>query len=291
MSYIRSDGMGFPDPEQDAVIQTIIGDLKRLRLMIERGADSSAYVRRDQALTDLKNPEAAMQQVLQQYITAGGGGFPLTGTLVGTTTYNGGAAGTHACNAATTHVIVYAVGGGAGGGDGWISTGGTGYYGGGGGGGGAGGWAQMWAQVSGGDSIAYTVGSGGSGGGSGDGVDGGDSSVGLVASTITIGGGKKGIWADASSAAGTWGQGGLGGQAVFTSMLNPFIISGSGCNGSNGAMGYMFNAGPPPTFYGVAGLGGVGNRGYGAGGNGAYYDAGGSTGGDGVVIITEYTAS
>lgn len=292
MSYIRSDGMGFPDPEQDAVIQTIIGDLKRLRLMIERGADSSAYVRRDQALTDLKNPEAAMQQVLQQYISSTGG-FPPSGTLVASTTYGGGASGTHVCNTATTHVVIFCSGAGGGGGDGWIASGPTGYFGGGGGGGGAGAWAHLWGSVSGGASIPYSVGSGGSGGGSSDGSDGADTTVTLGSFTTTAGGGKKGLWADASTTAGLSGQGGLGGQVGASLTLNPLISHGSGCNGCNGTMAYMFNAGPPPLFNGAGGLGGVGNGGYGAGGAGAYYASGSlaTSGSDGVVIIAEYTAS
>lgn len=50
MSYVRSDGYRMKDPDDDAALQTVIGDLKRLALAMYKGSANAAY-----ALT----PEAA----------------------------------------------------------------------------------------------------------------------------------------------------------------------------------------------------------------------------------------
>lgn len=53
MSYVRSSGYRLKDPDDDAALQVVIGDLQRLSLGLYRGTPNAAYNLTDQAATNL----------------------------------------------------------------------------------------------------------------------------------------------------------------------------------------------------------------------------------------------
>ena len=53
MSYVRSAGYRMKDPDDDAALQVVIGDLERLALNLNRGSVNSAYVLNATAAKDL----------------------------------------------------------------------------------------------------------------------------------------------------------------------------------------------------------------------------------------------
>lgn len=300
MSYVRCDGLSYPqDPELDQILQTIIGDIKRLQVGAMRGSDGTAFLRRDMGLSDLSNPAGAIS-LLNEYSSSVLVGFPAGSPLV-ITNYSG-VSGTHICNSATVAIVAFmcGAGGGGGGGEDLITRVHPG-----GGGGGAGAALTMMASVSKSAAIGFTLGARGTGGvANGNGSDGGTSTISIGADVWSVGGGKGG-YSGSLLASAPYCRGGRGGQYLSALSLNPLVIPCSGGSGSNGGITdptvQDVGAPPPLTEIYSRGTSGVGGTGYsmngqtdaGQGGNGADPEGLGNIGDDGTdgfLCIAEYAA-
>ena len=216
----------------------------------------------------------------------GGGGI-----IVGKQIFT--ASGTYTPTPGMACCIIECVGGGGGGGAASTSAGNE-YMTGGGGGGGA--YARKLAQAADiGATQAVTVGTGGTGSGGGGGGAGGTSSLGTLCVAPGGGGGGDGFNGNISfgGSGGTGGTGdvvsagGAGGPGFYNFGLTTNVYGRAGSGGSSVLGGGGHGLAPGLNGGGAGG----GNYGGGAGGSSSYAGAGlagGSFGGPGVVIITEF---
>lgn len=183
-------------------------------------------------------------------------------------------------NAGTSKIRLRMVGGGAGAGGAAATEVGTG--------GGAGAYAEKVFSVSPSTAYTYAIGAAGTGGvGSSAGVAGGNTTFAVGATTVTAGGGVRGV-ASASGLA----AGGLGGTATNGDI---------NCNGHAGGYGIIVAGGPylggmgADSQFGAGGLSGLGGAsgsaglGYGAGGGGAADVGNGGAGVKGCIIVEEFS--
>ncbi len=210
--------------------------------------------------------------------SGGGGG----GSFVKVTVFSAG--GTWTPDASTTKIMVEVIG--AGGGGGGSSTASNSNVG---GGGGAGGYSKRFIpSATYGGSQTVTIGTGGSGGSAAVGSNGGNSSFGSLAVGNGGNGGQFGYGAQGFSLGG-------GGGTATTGDINctgANGIFGIAISGINGCGGIGAN-----TIYGAGGQGGTASNGsngtgFGSGGGGSssvFGNQTGGTGGNGAIIVYEYT--
>jgi hypothetical protein len=290
MSYIRSDGLSFPEnPRLDAILQMIIGDLKRQQLALMRGAKGSAYLRRDQGLTDITNTSAASTAIGSYSV---GFGIPVAaaGAIITTPVIAAGT-GVHTFNPASTFAQITIIGGG-GGGYGPLASGGSTPSSP--GGGGAGAKLDMLIDTRAFPVIGYTVGAAGLGGFSAT-----DGSASLISvpgvGAFTAPGGESGLGTSSPSGS----VGGRGGQGYAGYGPAPWVFWTPGMPGQSGGVIdiQVFDPNPSGMDYFTGNFrDALGGKGWtdptgvfsdaGAGGQGELTTA--SNGIDGAMIIREF---
>lgn len=243
MSYVRSSGYRLKDPDDDAALQCVIGDLQRIALDLKRGSFNSAYMLKPEvakALFDSSGQapgEAGSPLSVNMGGTGSSGGsssvtsifnvsgIPVGGTALVTSLYTSGT-GTHTFHVGARFALFRLIGGG---GQGGGTPGAADMYGGGGGQG-----ATVWGciRISGFSNMVYTIGAGGTGGTSGSsGGDGAASTLVVNGSTITANPGLGGTAGGTSFVSDAYGQGGTSGSAEF--LIGSFYSTW----GTSGVMG------------------------------------------------------
>lgn len=275
MSYVRSDGYQLKDPGDDAALQVVIGDLKRLALAMYKGTGSAAYQLTLEAATANGTPPSTdINSTVATML-----GAPVRISVL--------TSGTSIALLSQTKAFTALLVGGGGAGGGGPGNASFNFPAAGGGGGAC---INALFKVS-EATLSYTVGSGGTGVSGSAGNDGTATTLNYRGATLTAGGGRGG-YANGSGIADQ--NGGL--PNITTALAACLIIAmNPGGHGHYGGISsYVTASGAISTsFTGPGGSGWIGVDGlyYGGGGTGRLNNGAiagtGADGYAGLLLITE----